>query len=597
MPRVQSYGARKVREEPLPNQRKDTSQAVPNADTFGAARGRGMAAFGDALGGASSQGLQILNRIADERAQQADTYAILEAHNRLTEGATSLLEDPQSGVLNVKGKAALDAPKYVREKFDALASDLEANLKTPRQKLGFAQTRAQIWNNTYARVEAHASNEFDRWTQTETAKGIENAANAAIGNAGDLRRMAQERDQGVSMVLNQAKMLGWGPEQTSEAVMNFNTVVHTGVLDAFMSQGDDRKAAWYYAEVKDQIQAPLRTKIEAKLAAASNEGIGLRASAEIWAKFKPQTDNDPVELDKMEEAARAMFGDDAKGYDATMKYLREKASITNGAQKERQEALVGGLWQSVAQGASLSQITHTDAYRSAPGRLQAQIADYIVNRANQAESRAAARESRLAAAETRAYTREQRAEKQREDAGVYMFYQYAKPEVSEKMTDAQVWGLLPQIGQRNVERLLEQRNKFKTDPAAVDDFRSDTAVLDGVLKSNNIDPNPPKTDKEGQAKIGFFLDQVAAEQRRVQSITKKKLTNQELDAIGRRILGTQVLDQGFFTNSTQPILNATIGDVPSVDKEQIRAAYTKRGVTPTDQQILRTWLEAQANKR
>lgn len=588
MPTVRAYGPQRVQRSPAPN---TGNLPAPDANVFGADADRAIAGVGETAQRAGAYGLELANTAKLE----ADDAAYKTARNSLAAWTTDALTNPESGALNVKGQAAVGLLDRVGQQYKDQAGKIAGTLAGQRQKDAFQNAVSEQWVALERELNTHTSREVSAWQAETNASGVKIAADNAIRHYDDLSLLSNDLGQGIAFIKDGGRQQGLPPAAVEANIREFQTHVHDNVIKQYLATGQDRAAQVYFEETKDQISGEAQSRIQAALESATTEGEGLRTATDLWTKLGPKSDADPIQLDAMEEAARAKYAEEPKLLKATMSFLRERKAAVDASRKDREDATLGTLWKSVTQGATLTQMRTMPEYLNAPGKVQAQISDYIVQKAEHAANLAYTQEAHAAARESRAYTQEQRAEAQKERAGMFQYFQLL--DHVHEMSDGQIWATVPTLGEGNATRLMEAKRRAVTDPHAIDDFRSDTAVINGVLEQAHIDPNPGKDEEDARANVGWYREQVAAEQNRVQGITKKKLTNDELEAIAKRIIGQQVLSGGWksyvFGGSPKALITATIADVPSKDYEDIKASYAASGQpNPSDDQILATWRAA-----
>ena len=556
MPVVRTYGQQQVNLRPA----ADTTVNVrPNPDAYGAGLGQGLEQAGVA-------GLRAAFAIEDQRKaeadkarQQADEVAVLGARNALATWRSSAIYDPHNGALAVKGKDALALPDTVGESFNKTADQIAQGLSGDRQKLAFERERQNMWQDVDLTVKRHVFSEQQAYDQQETKSFVDLTASHAIAHASEPAVVGNDLRRVEAALNDHARRNGIGPDALAQQLEGVRTAIHTGVIDQFLSSDQDRAAQVYFEETKDQISGEAQTRIKKALEAATTQGEGLRGASELWATLGPKTDADPISIDTMEDAARAKYGDDPKTLDSVIRYLRERKAGVDAGRKEREDATTGGLWEMAAQGASLSQITRTPAYRAAQGRVQAQISDYIVNRSEREANRAAAIESRAAAAESRAYTRQQRAEHQKESEGLYMYYQYAKPDVLGQMTDAQVWALSGTLGVENAQRLLEDKRKFSVDRSAALAASIDADQFNELANEAGFNVFGKDKTQDDKAAIGRLRNDVeqaiAAEQ--TATGAKTQLPRERKEQVMRSVIERKVMVDGWF-GDTERIASSVV---------------------------------------
>jgi soluble lytic murein transglycosylase len=120
--------------------------------------------------------------------------------------------------------------------------------------------------------------------------------------------------------------------------------------------------------------------------------------------------------------------------------------------------------------------------------------------------------------------------------------------------------------------------------------------LDTNLWQLKIDPSP-KGDSDN-ARVGairkFVNDYFVAAQREA----GKKFTDSEVSSHINALFAKNETFKGFFSDSKGPMLTMKVGDVPSDEKNSIKAAFKKQGVdSPTDAQIMNAYWLTKVSKR
>src|SRR4051812_12663793 len=126
MPKVPTYGTRRIANDPLPDVRRT---AAETALSQGAGVEQAKADKGEAIAG-FGQGLTNMGRafgaiVAEERAK-ADDIANLEASNRLARWKNKRMYDPEAGALAVRGKDSQALPEQVGGEFEKEADEIAA---------------------------------------------------------------------------------------------------------------------------------------------------------------------------------------------------------------------------------------------------------------------------------------------------------------------------------------------------------------------------------------------------------------------------------------------------------------------------------------
>lgn len=522
MPRVEGYGGQKVPTAPLPSARK---QAHETFESQGGPIGQAQAGFGDVVYRESMQTLGAMQ----ERAAQVQ---YLTADRQLLELDHELVTDPEKGALRVRGLEALGSNKRVLEQFDKRAGEIELAIVSSPAKQAFRRARDHRRTSIVGRLNAHGMRELEQHSVREAEASLEMSVQHGIANAQDLPSVAEAVGRLEAAAAHVADARGLGPEARAALLSEKRTALHAGVIERLLVNDQDRNARVYLEEVRDQIAGPALAELERRVDVASTAATGLRAAEALWSEHGPQSDADPIHLDRMESAARAQFANDPKTLDATIRYLRERKVGVDASRKDREEATAGALWSVVAQGGSLEQLRRMPQYLAAPARLQLQVTTELLRRDEHKANRAYLDESR-------AFTRTQRAEQERERQGVGMYWHYSRPDVLAQMSDHQVLALIPDLGVDHVNRLLATKRELGRSELTVREATVDREVLDHVLRAAGVDPSD--SSDRAKSRRGELLmrveDAIDAEQR----ARKRKLTRDETRQITQAIVDRRVM--------------------------------------------------------
>lgn len=529
---------RRVAVSALPGARRTAAEtATSRGADLAQARGEGSARVWEAVSRAAApierMGQEMFRQIQIEERQKANEVALLAARNKLSEWKNRALYDPQNGAFTKKGADSMTVPEDIGADFDKTADEITASLGTDEQKAAFARMLAEERENVDLSVRRHVFQEMQTYRAGELKSTVANASNAATLAADDPREVARQIAIGVEAIKTNAPRLGSGPEETEEQVRAFQSATHVGVIRNLATQGKDKQAKAYFEEAvaRGEISGDQKDDVQAMLETASTQGEGLRSAREIWAQFGPKGDKDPIEFDKMEEEVARRYGDDPKQYAATMAFLKERKAAIDVARKEREETIGGNLWRAAASGSSLEAIQRMPEYLEAPGRVQAQITDYIVGKLERQASRAAAEESR-------AFTAEQRGQARKERKGWGRFWELSNPQTLSKMSDNQLEMLRGELGDDHVNRLHEMKRRA-TEPANLREATVDDDAFKVAAQKRGLDAFDPDDDEKVQ--LGQLRDavetQIDAEQR---AAGNKEISRERKDQIIAEIMDKRV---------------------------------------------------------
>ena len=550
-------------------------------------------AFADAGARVGRFGLAQYAAIQEQARQEADETAVLGVSN----GFDAFSARAMTAALDTHGQDALAVPEKVRGEFEKVSGELEAKLTTPRQRQVFARLKAQKWSSMDLELQRHVSRESEAYQRTEAEGFVDNRVNDAVRNFQDPIVLKQNLDAAVDAVAHHGKKLGLGAEGIAARQATVKSTVHVGAINALIATGRDREARSYFDGAKGEIAASQQAALIDRLDTASTEGEGLRAATEVWGQLGPKAETDPIEFDKMDDAARERFNDDPKAYKATMQFLRERKASVDAARADRKEAVAGALWSAVAEGATLAQIQAMPEYQHAPGQVQTQVKEHVLNA--------------VEAAANRAYTRGQRARAQQaladnetERKNWAGYWESSNPATLARMTDNQILALTPRIGIDHVNRLMTQHRSLVKSEEAVRDATIDADLFNRVADTAGLSPYAEKKSEDEKTRLGTLKaaveDAIDHEQRRA----GKPLPREQKEALMQRIVGQRVMidDWGSDTQRIAAVVNAgeqanayvPIGSIPP--RNLAEAINYLRSTTPAYQRLTDAQIQARAQR-
>lgn len=557
MPVVQRYGERKVQTAALPGVQK-TSAETPLSQGAGLAEAQGQQA--ETIGRiAVQQGSYATAQIQKVRDQE-DDLVTLAAQNALGKASVDIATRAQE----VKGRDTLALPDATTHDFNTVADAIANGLSSDRQREAFAKVRARHDLNLYETVGRHISNEMQSYRSSELKSAIDLGINAVAANALDPRRGKEELDTMIAAVQQQGPAMGWGPAQVADQIADIRSASHIAVVQRLVDNNQPTNAKIYYEETQHEINGDKRGDLEKLLAHGTTRADGQREAdaiiaaggtlAEQRAKVKQITDPD----------TRA----------AAMGLVEHEDAVNQKAQRDGEEHLLDDVYARLkANGGNLNSITPSEQLKL--GRHLPALKNFSDDLA-----RGVPRKSD----KTVYYTMLDQAEREPGNFATLNL----RPLLT-KLDEADYEHL------DKTQRAIRAGNRKAAD-VELDDFRTERDVVKGALQLAGIDPTPKDTDTEGQNRVARFQTLVAAEVRRVQGDTKKKLGNADVEAIATRVLAVQITDKGWFTDSTRSIGTATPADIPAADLTLIYDSLKRAGQPQTPETALAIWLKAQARK-
>lgn len=506
--RVPRYGGQQVRATPLPEVRRTPQQE-------GAGVGEAVSGFGNV---AANIGIDLLDRHLTERRDREDRVALTGAERSLGELEAQVTTSPDKGYLStVSGKDVLDEQRYADtlESFDIQAGEIASSLKPGYQRDVFEAARDRRRQYVTDKFADHRMREFDAYEKGEAVAGIETAVNLGIANADNPERLNEELHRIVSIVDSSGKALGLkGPEAKAAFLQKARGEVYERAIDSLIVDGKHDAARAYFEEASEAGQLPgdRIARIKEKLESGTTDKAGIDAVADAWNRLGPTDDKDPIKVEEIEADLRERFKDDTKKYDAAMQYHRARLATVEAGRRQREDAIVSDIYDRVAARQSLEQITQSESWLKANGRVKQAVRDmfsrdqeHAANLAYQAEARAAAREGRAAAAESRAEARANRAEREVTRAGQAHLFEATDPEALKGMTRGQA---LMEAGKLPTPELQDQYRdrweKAQRDPGKASLDRTIFNDVAGEMLGEWAFPNVKRDDTQS-AQLGRAL--------------------------------------------------------------------------------------------
>lgn len=549
MPTV-TYGPRKVVTAALPGVRKTAAETEASTgvgvDQARGAKWGAIAQVGHTVGELGRVIGQEAITAKAEAAQFAHDVALVEADNKIAAWELDKVHGPQ-GALSKQGKAAMGTPEAIGDAYTAFVGEIAQSLGTDRQRLDFAKLASNRQQAMDLTLRRHVNQEMTAYAAGELDASVKLAQNDAIANAQDPARVGRALDNAVGVIALLGPSTGMGPDAIKVAVAQTRSATHVGVIENLLATKQTMQARAYFAEAREQIHGAAIPKLEAMITAANVQTAGLHTAEDIWTKLGPKGESDPINLDTMETEARTRYADDPETLESTIRFLRERKAGVDAGRKDREEANTGALWVAVSKGASLADLSQSPAFLAAPGKLQAQLMDSIVSRAEHEANRRYADEGRAAAAESRAYTREQRADAAKEKAGWVRYWELSEPASLAKMTDAQINAQRGTLGDDHANRLLTQKRALGKSEDAVRAATIDDDLFKTTAQSAGIDAYSPKTDDQ-KTELGQLRNAVETAIDVAQQAKGKLLSRDEKATVMHTIIDRKVMLDRWLTD-------------------------------------------------
>lgn len=285
-----TYDQPQVRQQAL---RLPAAQADAPVEAFGG----GKAA--EPIGGAVHDLAQTTLQIGQEEKQRADQVAFMEADKNLSQLQTKLQVD----VSKLQGKDAFSAPDYVQKNWEKGIADLQGNLSNQDQKLAFAKSATNRWEELNRSTQVHVSQQKEHYDDQETEGWLSASKDAATLNAGDDQRIQTELIKQQAVVKDWAQRKGVaGTPIEDEKLKAVNSSTLQDIINARIDAGDTKGALQFFNDNKGSLTAADMVKATKTVEDAQTLDLGVAT----WGKIGSYrlSDGKPDEA-KMEKAVMA----------------------------------------------------------------------------------------------------------------------------------------------------------------------------------------------------------------------------------------------------------------------------------------------------
>lgn len=407
-------------------------------------------------------------------------------------------------------------------------------------------------------LERSRAEALDGTLQAEVSRGSAGGPAVAPTSAGIIAKELQQY----------GATTGKSPEWIAAQTMQRQTALHANVISSLL-QTDPAAAKQYFEANKGQIDGARHDEIGKNLNAVAASTDGDNAAAKIWGDLGPKTDLQPVELDKLEQAARAAYPNDPTRRDAAIAGIRARTNAFEHAERQRAAGNTNTVFGLIDQRVPMVRVMASPAWNALPEKDQRQIRLSI-------EQEGAAREARAAAAVSRAYTAEQRRDHMLLQANGGAYLKVSDPAVLGQLTREQVEASRSMFGMEGAQHLLTKWDALQK-PGAVGEARIDQDDFNHAADQLGLKPfasNKTEDEKRQLGELKFRVEQMISQ---TQQATKKPMTRDEKDTLIRREMAKTVSVSGWFSNSDVPVIQLTPAQlknviVPPADRAQIAEA-------------------------
>lgn len=571
MPKVQTYGGRKVRTAPVPGARR---QAHETFESQGGQVGQALAGVGAGVARFAINTYSQIKQLEADRAVQVENLTTL---RRLEEEDQRLLHDPEQGILTKRGLAVHEGMTGALEDYDKRVGEIATGLKTDRGRLFYEQQKIQRRAGNVRSISMHGERELTQYEARETESTLAALVNGAIADPTDLARIAQNITAAEAIIDTHGARIGLGPEARTEAKGKIRTQIHVGAVDRFLALENDVAAREYYEEVEKQItDEAAKTRLTKALEEGSLRGQSQREADQILG-----TSTTLAEAMKQVKAIT-----DPKLRDAVQSRVEHEFTVRDRQQREAHEAMT-------LRGLNIGE--RTGDWRKIP---VAEWQQYTVGERGAIQN----------------YL-EQKAQGLTVKTNPHVYTHLSTlalspdPALRKAFVQANPAEWIDQLSPADYKHFVDLQGKIRAgDVEAAEkllvNVQQQTRMVDEALVGMGLDPTPPQpgqrtADPVASERVGTFRRAVREAVTRHEQRTQKPATDAEVQSIvdqlrtktGKRVVkdsplwpGATTVDAYAFETAQARVENVV--DVPASERRLIEAALRKRGKPMTDRTIV-----------
>lgn len=478
---------------------------APSGPALGAMAGQQLQETGQAI----SRGGSELARVMLAEADQADQVRVNDAMNQAIAARLTLTHDKAAGYTVLQGRAALERGEHPLDeefggKLDQTLTSIRDGLGNDRQKRAFQMQAGQLAVQFRGQVQAHMAQESQRYALSTQAGTAKVAADQMALDWQNPDAVAQGQAAIKAAAAEAGRLQGLSPAETLAKTVDLLSPAHTAVIQQALQSGWVDYARQYAAAINAELTPADRLRLGEAIKVGDQALAATRTADIIWQARGPGQDlNAPVDLVKMEAAAREAFANDPAKAKATIGELRERVQAFNATQAEYHASNTTAVFRLIDRGTPMAKVRMTPEWQALPGDQQHRVmlsleqeAATRAARAASAASAAASEEARLFSREGREVTRLQRQQTllMLNNGGEYL--RLGNPEVLAGMSRAQVEATRATLGLEGAQHLLQKWDALQK-PKGKLDANIDQQDFDHIADQLGLKPFDP-TKNEGQ---------------------------------------------------------------------------------------------------
>jgi len=509
----------------------------------------------EAFGGGAQKAIGEAQKFILQEKENADQLVTTEVYAQLKQKKNDLIFNPETGLMNRKGKDAFGAPDEYLPQFDKSVEEITKGLSQSQQE----KVRKLVLSERLdldESINKHMSRERVVYDDEVTKTGIIASQDDAVRNYKDYNKVLSSLDEQHALVEAQARRNGLGDDWVKAQMSQLSSKTHTGVMSRMLADGDDLAASKYYQANKDFFTGADATRITKELEEGSLRGTSQRISDGIVSKAGSLS----VAIGEVKKI------EDPKVRDATMERVKSEFTMRDAVKRDREEQLFLKATNILEKGGGYDSIPPGD------------IAQMPLSQRSALRSYMSSKES---------------------DATTYynLKTMAATPELRDKFLQTNLMEYAGKLSKADFKDLVTdqaalRKGDGKTE-AKLDGFLGDKSVVDQVAQSAGFLPGRFASDSE-KTKYNAFLAAVNKEQIAHQKRTGKPASSEEVRGIADQLVIKGTTDKGFIFDTKKMLFEATdkeefdigIEDIPKAEIKRIQDVLKSRNMPDSDTSIL-----------
>lgn len=229
---------------------------------------------------------QDVTGFAMETQQQDDLADVMRATAALTDKATDMQFNPETGFLAKKGDQVRDLQPKVREDWTKTVTDLSGTLRNDRQRMMFQKQADERWGHLNGVLAGHTLRERENYIAQQTGAMVKAATNAGAlaARIGDYNGLTKAAGDVESSLRVSAEKNGISPQARDKEVADHVSTVYSEAIQSLLTSGQDLSAKSVFEKYGDKLTENDKQKLEPHMLEGSSVGEAQRLVAGLFSR-------------------------------------------------------------------------------------------------------------------------------------------------------------------------------------------------------------------------------------------------------------------------------------------------------------------------